>query len=252
MSRYLFSLLLLYTLLQAVLVLAADNTSYTTLKNKPIKVVLLGPASAGKTTLLHRLLHEQILTQSSLHKTPATIGAAFTAFPVTPTMTLHFWDTAGEERFASLARVYARGAQAAIFVYDVADRESFGKMVGLMERMREAGELRWDECLVLVVGTKLDLVADKSVEDGVRKEEAEAVLTGNGYRVHRFLEMSAMAPSGDTSFELVKRDILMSIIDYWERQQSIAIGDGDNNNGGIIYLEENGWLNSEGAEQCSC
>jgi small GTP-binding protein len=38
---------------------------------------------------------------------------------------LQIWDTAGEERFRSVAPIYYKNAQAVILVYDTTDRESF-------------------------------------------------------------------------------------------------------------------------------
>ena len=42
--------------------------------------------------------------------------------------TLNIWDTAGQEKFYSLNRIFYKGAQIAILVYDITDRDSFEKI----------------------------------------------------------------------------------------------------------------------------
>jgi Ras-related protein Rab-21 len=41
---------------------------------------------------------------------------------------LSFWDTAGQEKFQSLAPIYYRDANAALLVYDITNRETFDKV----------------------------------------------------------------------------------------------------------------------------
>jgi Ras-related protein Rab-2A len=61
----------------------------------------------------------------------ATIGAAFSQREVIvdghPTK-IQIWDTAGEERYHSMAPVYSRGALGALIVFDVSRRESFNNI----------------------------------------------------------------------------------------------------------------------------
>ena len=40
----------------------------------------------------------------------------------------NIWDTAGQERFHTLTKMYYRDADAAIFVYDITNLESFNKL----------------------------------------------------------------------------------------------------------------------------
>ena len=42
-------------------------------------------------------------------------------------MKLYLWDTAGQERYNALTKLYFKGANAAIIVYDITDEESFAK-----------------------------------------------------------------------------------------------------------------------------
>ena len=85
-------------------------------------------------------------------------------------------DTAGSERFAKLTSHYCRSAGAAILVYDITDFQTFDQLDTSLKTLRDGGAL--PECVVVVVGTKLDLV-----EAGLRPR-AVPVESGQGYAEH--------------------------------------------------------------------
>ncbi|KAF8767117.1 ras-related protein Rab-20-like [Argiope bruennichi] len=82
------------------------------------KVVMVGDASVGKTSLMTRYMEREYIECTS------TIGAAF----IIKTWGIHdiaIWDTAGEEKYAGMTTFYYRNASAAILTYDMFDRASF-------------------------------------------------------------------------------------------------------------------------------
>lgn len=86
-------------------------------------VVTVGEASVGKTSITVRFVHNQFKDN-----TISTIGASF----LTKTIYINgcwtkfnVWDTAGQEKYRSLAPLYYRGVDCAILVYDITSRESF-------------------------------------------------------------------------------------------------------------------------------
>ena len=74
-----------------------------------LKVTLLGDASSGKTQLVNRYVKN---TYEDTYR--ATIGATLREKKIDKNTQLDFWDCAGQERFASLVPMYARGADAII------------------------------------------------------------------------------------------------------------------------------------------
>ncbi|CAH1265968.1 RAB20 [Branchiostoma lanceolatum] len=80
------------------------------------------------------------------------------------------WDTAGNERYSGLTTFYVRGASAAILAYDISDRRTFDI---LQERFLPILDGAEDNCLITVVGTKLDLVTEETRQ--VKPEEAESL-----------------------------------------------------------------------------
>ncbi|CEL08013.1 rab GTPase Vps21/Ypt51 [Aspergillus pseudodeflectus] len=130
-----------------------------------VKLVLLGEAAVGKSSLVLRFVNNDFQE----NKEP-TIGAAFLTQKCSlPTRTIKFeiWDTAGQERFASLAPMYYRNAQAALVVYDVTKPSSLTKAkhwVAELQRQASPG------IVIALVGNKLDLTNDGSGETEVDTE----------------------------------------------------------------------------------
>jgi len=143
-----------------------------------VKLVLLGEAAVGKSSLVLRFVNNDFQE----NKEP-TIGAAFLTQKCNlPTRTIKFeiWDTAGQERFASLAPMYYRNAQAALVVYDLTKPTSLVKAkhwVAELQRQASPG------IVIALVGNKLDLTsggdssADSEGVDGDDSGDARKIST---------------------------------------------------------------------------
>jgi len=134
-----------------------------------VKLVLLGEAAVGKSSLVLRFVNDDFQE----NKEP-TIGAAFLTQKCNlPTRTIKFeiWDTAGQERFASLAPMYYRNAQSALVVYDLTKPTSLIKAkhwVAELQRQASPG------IVIALVGNKLDLTNESSDTSNSLGEDSEA------------------------------------------------------------------------------
>ena len=79
------------------------------------------------------------------------------------------WDTAGQERFTRISSYYCRGAQAAILAFDLTDRDSFISLENYARFLADAEK----DCLVIIIGTKGDLVEEQPERRQVTKEEGQ-------------------------------------------------------------------------------
>ncbi|KAL9013041.1 MAG: hypothetical protein Q9173_002239 [Seirophora scorigena] len=151
----------------------ADATAATAKPSSSVKLVLLGEAAVGKSSLVLRFVNNDFQE----NKEP-TIGAAFLTQKCNlPHRTIKFeiWDTAGQERFASLAPMYYRNAQSALVVYDITKPTSLVKArhwVAELQRQASPG------IVIALVGNKLDLssstdVATPSSTDETTRIEGE-------------------------------------------------------------------------------
>ncbi|KIX06243.1 uncharacterized protein Z518_04218 [Rhinocladiella mackenziei CBS 650.93] len=150
------------------------DTSSAPKPSSSVKLVLLGEAAVGKSSLVLRFVNNDFQE----NKEP-TIGAAFLTQKISlPNRIIKFeiWDTAGQERFASLAPMYYRNAQAALVVYDLTKPTSLTKAkhwVAELQRQASPG------IVIALVGNKLDLCAESSgdgpeaTESTVENQEGE-------------------------------------------------------------------------------
>jgi small GTP-binding protein len=144
-----------------------------------VKVVLLGDSGVGKSSLALRFVTNEFKPYSE-----STIGASFMSkavrVPVSPSsndgssqrersIDFKIWDTAGQEKYRSLAPMYYRGAQVAILVYDITVPASF---VALQEWALELKHNALPDLLLVICGNKRDLEQFRRVERGVAEQYA--------------------------------------------------------------------------------
>ena len=67
---------------------------------------------------------------------------------------LEIWDTAGQERFSTITANYYRGAQGALLVYDVGQRDSFDHVQKWYDRAKQLGG---EHLETVLIGNKCDL-----------------------------------------------------------------------------------------------
>lgn len=133
-----------------------------------LKVLLIGPSSAGKSALLMRYCEDVFEPESAT----ATIGIDFKIKKLSvrgKAYRLTLFDTAGQERFRTLSTSYYRGAHGVILVYDASSRTSFASM----ERWFDEVELNTVPGVALyLVGAKVDKTRAVPAADGQALAEA--------------------------------------------------------------------------------
>ncbi|ETW86901.1 hypothetical protein HETIRDRAFT_377553 [Heterobasidion irregulare TC 32-1] len=139
----------------------ADAASGSADKSVQVKLVLLGEAAVGKSSVVLRFVSNEF----QANKEP-TIGAAFLTQKCRledRVLRYEIWDTAGQERFHSLAPMYYRNAQAAVVVYDVTKASSLEKAkTWVKELQRQANP----NIVIALAGNKLDLVTPAPAASG--------------------------------------------------------------------------------------
>lgn len=90
-----------------------------------IKAILLGESMVGKTALIKRII------SNTFEETISTNGPSSNDVDIEingNTLKLTLWDTAGQEKFRSLNKLYYKGAEIEFLVYSVTDRRSFEEL----------------------------------------------------------------------------------------------------------------------------
>ena len=143
------------------------------------KILMLGDASVGKTSLTIRYVSGVFLADLKL-----TIGVDFYSKNIQwkeNKIKLQIWDFGGEERFRFLLPQYCRGANGAFFLYDITNQITLDHLPDWTQIIREkAGDVP-----IVLVGSKLDLNEFRAVprEDGL--------LTAKMYNLSAFIEVSS-------------------------------------------------------------
>lgn len=117
---------------------------------RPIKLVMLGTSTVGKTSIVNRVVRDRF----NIHE-HYTIGAAYNQLQL-PKQNVEIWDTAGQERYLSLAPMYYRKANIVLLVYDLSNSSSVERLSYYLDMIYEHGTQ--PHCII--VGNKYDLVND--------------------------------------------------------------------------------------------
>jgi len=168
-------------------------------KKMLLKVVILGDASVGKTSLMYRYVNQKFDTSYK-----ATIGADFLTKEImidNALVTLQIWDTAGQERFQSLGPAFYRGSDACILVYDVTSTQSFESLSKWKsDFLVQSHTADPDHLPFIVLGNKSDLEYQRAITS--RKATQWCESNGNMY----YCETSAKeATNVDQAFSVVAK-----------------------------------------------
>ncbi|NXP56569.1 RAB17 protein, partial [Heliornis fulica] len=143
------------------------------------KVVILGSTSVGKSSLAYRYM------KNDFKESLPTVGCSFftqTLNLEAGTIKFEIWDTAGQEKYHSVCHLYYRGADAALLVYDITNKETLSRAKLWLRDLEK--EFLPDEIVIALVGNKTDLAAEREVSP----EEGEEFARTKGLL---FMETSA-------------------------------------------------------------
>ena len=138
-------------------------------KNKlDIKIITLGDSRVGKTSLIVKYIENKFSITFV-----TTMGFDIKNKQITlkdgTEAKLMIFDTAGQERFKSLAENYIRKANGILLVYDISEKQSFQNIENWMDSIRENS----NELPIILIGNKSDLNDERqvSIEEGQQKAD---------------------------------------------------------------------------------
>ena len=136
-----------------------DNQDFLT-----FKIILLGDSSVGKTSLILRFCDDKFMEIGT-----STIGVDTKTKDVIHNgkkIQLEIWDTAGEERFRTLAKNSYQGSDGIILVYDITQKKTFNNIKHWYDNIKNNIDI--DKVAIILVGNKSDLP-----DPQVKKESSE-------------------------------------------------------------------------------
>ncbi|KAK5579050.1 hypothetical protein RB653_008728 [Dictyostelium firmibasis] len=136
--------------------ISSSNPFSSIFKSKAIKLLMLGLDGSGKTTILYKLmLNEVVSTISTLGYNVETIQHKH--------LNLTLWDLAGEERIRTLWKPFYNKCTAIIFVVDSSDRLRIDEAASELSKLMKEEELKG--CSLLIFATKQDCISPMEIPE---------------------------------------------------------------------------------------
>ena len=156
-----------------------------------LKIILLGEVFTGKTSLINAYTKEKFNPEVNTTTSPSYFSKLITVG--NQTILVNIWDTAGQEKFRSMNKIYIKKSNIVLFIYDITRKKTFKELSFWVKYVENC--IGKDNIIFCVVGNKLDLF-DKEEElkqknfefDLVDTEEAREFANNIGAE---YLETSA-------------------------------------------------------------
>lgn len=141
--------------------------------DKVFPLVVLGSSNVGKTSLIQRYRTD---TFSPTHISTMGVACEFVSLTVGDVVIkIRISDTAGQDRFRSIAESHLPTAKGILILFDVTDAESFAHVAELAASVREKAPRVYAQGLVLLVGNKVDRTSRRVVTNRMAAEYAEKI-----------------------------------------------------------------------------
>ena len=135
-----------------------------------IKLIVLGNTSVGKSSFILKYIEDKFVLNYI-----ATLGIDFKQKKLKlkngQEIRLRIYDTAGQERFKSVAISFIKKAEGVILIYDIGNKATFESLEEWIKNIKESGK---ENLPIILVGNKCDLPPEKrQVELIEGKDKAE-------------------------------------------------------------------------------
>ena len=135
-----------------------------------IKLIIIGSVSVGKTSLLTRYatgnfqsVTKSTSTSSFISKIKEVNGKLYE---------IKLWDTAGQEKYRSLTKIFIKDAKIALLVYAIDDEDSFKDLDMWLNIVKDINN---ENITLGIAANKADLYVKAKVTDEQGKKYAEKI-----------------------------------------------------------------------------
>lgn len=135
--------------------------------DEEVKVVLLGETGVGKSNIIVRYNGGEF-DSNSLPNNSCSFIIKYYNFG-NKIYRINVWDTAGQEKYHSLTKIFIKDSKIALLVYAINDYKSFEKLDFWYNTVKEA----CNNIIVAVVGNKIDLYEEEKVDQNEAKAKAK-------------------------------------------------------------------------------
>ena len=143
------------------------------------KMVLVGDTDIGKTTLFKKITKNIF---NEIHVSTIGVDQKSFEFEITTKeneqevkkkIKIILYDTAGQERYASITKNYFKRASGILLLYSIINKKSFNNLTKWVSEIRDKlGNNDDNKYLIFLIGTKYDLVKEDDSKRQITEQEA--------------------------------------------------------------------------------
>ena len=137
------------------------------------KIVLVGDAGTGKTCIISRFVNDKFNKSQMTTACPSFCTKTISYPQYKKTINLDIWDTAGQEMYRSISKLFYKNASVGILVYDITSIKSFQNIKDYW--YNELKQNTDSNIIFNLVGNKIDLFENEEVNEEEAKEYAKSI-----------------------------------------------------------------------------
>jgi small GTP-binding protein len=138
-----------------------------------IKVVLLGSSGVGKTSIIKQFINKSFDPHQSTSLSAKFLSKVIEFPEINKSIKFDIWDTVGQEKYHSLAKIFYKNAKIIILVYDVTNVDSYKEITEFW--YKETKDNADGNAIYAVVANKIDLFESQKVKNEEGKEFADGI-----------------------------------------------------------------------------
>ena len=139
-----------------------------------VKVVLLGEAGVGKTCIISQFISGVFDPDTISSLSAQFISKTIEFKDINKIIKFDIWDTAGQEKFRALAKIFYKDAKVICLVYDITSHKSFEALKEFWYEQQTKLNVDGDP-IYAVVANKNDLYESQQVNEEEAKEFAKSI-----------------------------------------------------------------------------
>ncbi len=172
---------------------------------KIIKCILLGHSEVGKTTFFNKIINK--IEKNYL----STIGMEMiniSAKVYDEEISIKLADTAGQERYRSIAKNFIKNVDGILLMFDVTNVESFNSVDYWVNSIKENNQNH----IIILVGNKIDSTEKRLITKSEAKKKADQ------YNI-KYYELSCL--NGLNHYEILNELILIGYRNFYEKNKNL-------------------------------
>ena len=141
--------------------------------NPEVKVVLLGEAGVGKSSIIKQYVTKSFDPDIDSSISSKYISKELEISDIDKKLKYNLWDTAGQEKYRSLAKIFYKDANVIVFVYSIDNIKSFEGLKNYWYEEVKSNCL--SNVIFGVVGNKNDLYSQAQVNEQEARQWADSI-----------------------------------------------------------------------------